>query len=26
LTSGLVGYEYWRYRESRAQLRASAHA
>jgi low temperature requirement protein LtrA len=26
LTSGLVGYEYWRFHESRAQLRASAHA
>jgi low temperature requirement protein LtrA len=26
LTSSLVGYEYWRFRESRARLRASAHA
>ena len=26
LTSSLVAYEYWRFRESRARLRASAHA
>jgi len=26
LTSALVGYEYWRFHESRARLRASAHA
>ena len=26
LTSSLVGYEYWRFREARARLRASAHA
>ena len=26
VTSSLVGYEYWRFRESRARLRASAHA
>jgi hypothetical protein len=26
LTSALVAYEYWRFREARARLRASAHA
>jgi high-affinity Fe2+/Pb2+ permease len=25
LSAGLVGYEYWRFRESRARVRAAAH-